>query len=375
MFKLSRTGLTILKRRYKSVLLKCLAINAAALLAAGVASAADVSVTGGTIFGGATSGDTANTTQADYTTKADGEALASAINQNTTNIETNKNNISDLQTTVADKANQSDLTAATDRITAAEGKITALEGAGYQTASDVETAIDAKLGDYTNTAGMNTAISDAITANNANYTTTTDLEANYATKTELTNGLAGKQDTLTTEQLAAANSGITADDVAKISANADAIDKLNGDVDTAGSVLNSVRENAQNGTFTATAESGLTSTTIKDALNEVGEGLADKASLSGDNEFSGSNKFTGDTTLANTTVDGTLTVTGKTTLGELEASDTTLGSLTMGGTQVDGIDNGATAVSGAGDATKLATTRYRYGFCRKCSVYWHNKGC
>lgn len=83
MLKLSRTGLTILKRRYKSVLLKCLAINAAALMAASVASAADVSVAGATIWGGASSGDTANTTQADYTTKAEGQALAAAINANT----------------------------------------------------------------------------------------------------------------------------------------------------------------------------------------------------------------------------------------------------------------------------------------------------
>ena len=45
MIKLSRTGITTLKRMYKSVLLKCLLINAGILLAAGSANAADVSLT------------------------------------------------------------------------------------------------------------------------------------------------------------------------------------------------------------------------------------------------------------------------------------------------------------------------------------------
>ncbi len=410
MLKLSRTGLTILKRRYKSVLLKCLAINAAALMAAGVANAADVSVTGATIWGGASSGDTTNTTQADYTTKAEGQALAAAINTNTADIETNKNAITTLQTTVGEKANQSDLTAAT-------GRITTLENAGYQTSSDVNTAIDAKLASYTNTTDMNTAISDAITANNANYTTTTDLATNYATKTELTDGLAGKQNTLTANQQAAADSGITTEGVAQITtnkndiatlkttvgdassglvkdvadlkttvgdassglvkdvadnttaiannatainenktnitANKDAIDKLNGDVDTAGSVLNSIRENAESAKFTPAGN--ISSTTIGGALSELD---TEKANLAGGNTFTGDQTFqdnisvggtlgvtgnttvggtlgvTGDTTLANTTVGGTLGVTGDTTLANTTVGGTlgVTGNTTVGGT-------------------------------------------
>ena len=338
MLKLSRTGLTTLKRRYKSVLLKCLAINAAALMAASVASAADVTVTGGTIYGGASSGDP-TTTQADYTTKAEGEALAGAINANTTAI-------SGLQTAVAEKASQSDLDTATGKITA----------------------------------------------------------------------------------------------------NTNAIDKLNGDVDTVGSVLNSIRENAENAEFTPAGN--ISSTTIGGALRELD---TEKANLAGGNTFTGDQTFqgnisvggntnvdgklevTGDTSLKNTNVDGKLEVTGNTTVGgtlgvtgaaTLEndltvAGETTLngattvnntlkvtgdtslkntnvdgklevtGDTTVGGTldvtgaatlndklTVDGltklsdtngmtfdgstivksIDDGATAVTGAGDATKLATT-------------------
>ena len=373
MLKLSRTGLTTLKRRYKSVLLKCLAINAAALMAASVASAADVSVTGGTIWGGASSGDTANTTQADYTTKAEGETLAGAINANTTAI-------SGLQTAVAEKASQSNLDAATGRITALETTVgdassglvkdvTDLKNAGYQNASDVGSAIDTKLSSYTNTADMDTAISDAITANNANYTTTTDLETNYAKKTELESGLAEKASqsnldaatgriTALETTVGDASSGLVKDvadnttainknkaniatnknnietNKTNITANTNAIDKLNGDVDTAGSVLNSIRENAENAKFTAAGN--ISSTTIGGALNELD---TEKANLAGGNTFTGDQTFqdnisvggtlgvtgattvnntltvTGDTSLKNTNVDGKLEVTGNTTVG------------------------------------------------------------
>ncbi len=441
MLKLSRTGLTILKRRYKSVLLKCLAINAAALMAAGVANA-EVSVVGATIWGGASSGDTTNKTQADYTTKDEGVALATAINTNTANITTNKTNITALQTTVGDDSS------------GLVKDVADLKNAGYQTADQVGSAIDTKLGSYTNTDGMNTAIGDAITANNANYTTTTVLETTYATKTELTNGLAGKQNTLTAEQLAAANSGITTEGVTQIAtnktdiatangkittlettvgnassglvkavadnttaiannatainenktnitANKGAIDKLNGDVNTTGSVLNSVRENAENAKFTPAGN--ISATTIGGALSELD---TEKANLAGGNTFTGAQTFqdnisvggnttvggtlgvTGDTSLKNTNVDGTLgvtgdtslknttvggtlgvtgaatfentlAVTGKTTLGELEAGNTKLASLentgnaTIGGTL--GV-TGDTSLKNTNVAGKLEVT-------------------
>ena len=317
MLKLSRTGLTTLKRRYKSVLLKCLAINAAALMAAGVASAADVTVAGGTIWGGASSGD-ATTTEANYTTKAEGDALAGAINANTANITTNANNITALETAVAGKASQSDLTAAT-------GRIDDLENAGYQTASQVGTAIDAKLG---------------------SYTTTTELETTYATKTELTNGLAEKASqsdlTAATGRITAlettvgdASSGLVKDvadnttainenkanietnknnietNKTNITANTNAIDKLNGDVDTAGSVLNSIRENAENADFTPAGN--ISSTTIGGALKELD---TEKANLAGGNTFTGDQTFQDNISVGgNTTVGGTLGVTGNTTVG------------------------------------------------------------
>lgn len=63
---------------------------------------------------------------------------------------------------------------------------------------------------------------DALIPDISNLATKTELEAkqdagDYATNTALTEGLAGKQDSLTTDQLSAVNSGITSDDVTLIS--------------------------------------------------------------------------------------------------------------------------------------------------------------
>ena len=52
-----------------------------------------------------------------------------------------------------------------------------------------------------------------------------------------------------------------------------AITTLNGDNTTEGSVLKSIKDNAEGATFTPTPESGIESVTIEEAVNEVGVGL------------------------------------------------------------------------------------------------------
>ena len=49
-----------------------------------------------------------------------------------------------------------------------------------------------------------------------------------------------------------------------------AVNTLNGDDSTEGSVVKSIKDNAENATFTPTPESGIESVTIEEAVNEVG---------------------------------------------------------------------------------------------------------
>jgi trimeric autotransporter adhesin len=252
MLKLSRTGLTVLKRRYKSVLLKCMAINMAAFMAAGVANAAYDS----TAYTGEFATATTTSVQITYTTGTEGKDLSD--------------------------------------------RITTLENAAYIT-KDV--------------------------SNLTNYTTTADLANNYATKTALTDGLATKQDTLTTNQINAVDSGITNTLVAQISTNKSAITTLNGSDSTTGSVANTVKTAAQSAEFTATAESGLTSsTTIKDAINEAGTGVQTNktaiATLNSDGNTSGSVANTVKTSAQNATFTATGNISATTIGGALAELDT-----------------------------------------------------
>ncbi|HKM05516.1 MAG TPA: hypothetical protein VJ869_00885, partial [Sphaerochaeta sp.] len=67
-----------------------------------------------------------------------------------------------------------------------------------------------------------------------------------------------------------AGTGRTAETV---KGNADAITTLNADDATEGSVLKSIKDEAENAKFTPTTESGIESVTIEGAVNEVGVGL------------------------------------------------------------------------------------------------------
>ena len=63
------------------------------------------------------------------------------------------------------------------------------------------------------------------------YLTKTDAASTYATQTSLTSGLAGKQDTLTTAQLSAVNSGVTASTVSQVQTNKNNIEALDAELD------------------------------------------------------------------------------------------------------------------------------------------------
>lgn len=95
----------------------------------------------------------------------------------------------------------------------------------------------------------------------ADMLTKTEAGTTYATQSALTTGLSGKQDTLTTDQQNAVDSGITSALVTKIGTNESAIATLNGDASTTGSVAKAIAD-ANTATTAALANKADKATTL-----------------------------------------------------------------------------------------------------------------
>ena len=249
----------------------------------------------------------------------------------------------DMNTALELKANSADL-----------GSLAALnEVAEANLASALATKINGKADAATTLAGY--GITDAYTKTAAD-----DL---FATQTALTEGLAGKQATISDSSTIAAND---AGGFQVVDGSIGTAQLTNGAV-TLAKMNSEAMKNSENATYSALTklttqgyvDEGLAgkadkATTlagygITDAYTktEADELLAAKADLTGDNAFTGNqtidgtlsttgnfavntNKFTVAADTGNTAIAGTLGVTGATTLAGLTAGATTLDSLALG---------------------------------------------
>ena len=120
-----------------------------------------------------------------------------------------------------------------------------------------ETAMGTELGNYAKTADVNTELAKKANASElASYATTTAMNNalstkadssalnNLATKTEVSEGLAKKQNTLSTAQQAAVDSGVTSAKVATYDAYADQISAKANAADLSGHIANTANPHA-----------------------------------------------------------------------------------------------------------------------------------
>ena len=116
-----------------------------------------------------------------------------------------------------------------------------------------------------------------------NYLTKAEAAATYATQEDLESGLAGKQDLLTAEQLAAVNSGITAEHVTAYDAYAADISQAQADATKAETAAEVAQQTAnlagQEAAQALTQLAGKQATLTEPQLNAVNSGItADKVS-------------------------------------------------------------------------------------------------
>lgn len=120
-------------------------------------------------------------------------------------------------------------------------------------------------------ARVQSAISEATSAagNNAARTYQTKSDSNVASNGNyITAGQGVGANLVALDTRAKTNADNIAANTTNIGTNTSNITKLNGDVNTAGSVLKSIKDNAETATFTP-GDSGLTSTTLAAAIKEV----------------------------------------------------------------------------------------------------------
>lgn len=156
---------------------------------------------------------------------------------------------SQVDTELGKKANTADLGDLATKDTVANADIAADAAiAKSKLATDVQTSLG-----LADTALQDDDIADMLTKTEAGTT--------YATQSALTTGLSGKQDTLTTDQQNAVDSGITSALVTKIGTNESAIATLNGDASTTGSVAKAIAD-ANTATTAALANKADKATTL-----------------------------------------------------------------------------------------------------------------
>ena len=109
------------------------------------------------------------------------------------------------------------------------------------------------------------------------YLTKDEAAATYATQEDLESGLAGKQDSLTTEQLAAVNSGITAEHVTTYDAYAADISQAQADATKAENAAEVAQQTAnlagQEAAQALTQLAGKQATLTEPQLNAVNSGI------------------------------------------------------------------------------------------------------
>ncbi len=145
-----------------------------------------------------------------------------ATSTNVAQVATNTNQIAALQLSKLDKSEASQTYATQTALT--DGLATKQPVGNYATVNDLTTGLAAKLDTSTAAStylSQTDAASTYLTQSNASstYLTQANAASTYATQSALTSGLAGKQDTLSTAQLAAVNSGVTTSTVSQVATN------------------------------------------------------------------------------------------------------------------------------------------------------------
>ena len=122
------------------------------------------------------------------------------------------------------------------------------------------------------------------------YLTKDEAAATYATQEDLESGLAGKQDSLTTEQLAAVNSGITAEHVTTYDAYAAEISQAQADATKAENAAEVAQQTAnlagQEAAQALTQLAGKQATLTEPQLNAVNSGIT-SAKVAGYDAYAG----------------------------------------------------------------------------------------
>lgn len=137
---------------------------------------------------------------------------------------------------------------------------------------------------------LNNALEEVGKKDLDNYLTKAEAAATYATQEDLESGLAGKQDSLTTEQLAAVNSGITAEHVTTYDGYAADISQAQADATKAENAAEVAQQTAnlagQEAAQALTQLAGKQATLTEPQLNAVNSGIT-SAKVAGYDAYAG----------------------------------------------------------------------------------------